>query len=615
MIINMTNKHSNIKKEDFKSFTTTLRTNMCGELNKDLIGKKVKLCGWVNKRRDHGKLIFIDLRDFTGLVQAVFDANNNEASYNIAKEIRTEYVISIEGILKARTEETVNKELVTGDVEVAADSINILSRSKTPPYVLDERDRVDEMSRLKYRYVDLRTEDMQENLRLRHKVTTTTRQYLNSNGFIEVETPILAKSTPEGARDFLVPSRLNPGTFYALPQSPQLYKQILMFSGFDRIYQIARCFRDEDLRADRQPEFTQIDLEMSFVGVNDVIKLIEGLIAKIFTETLDMDLAQPFKRLSWKHSMETYGTDKPDLRFGLEITDLTEIFKNSQFNIFINVLSRKGVIKGLKVDDGSQFTRKDLDDFVDTAKKYGAGGLIWMKVESNNVLNSPVAKFLADDEKQLLIKRLDLKENNLVLIVADQFLKTCSALGALRNQLGYRLNLIDLDVFNFAWVVDFPMFEFDDREKRLSPMHHPFTSPSPDSMELLDMEPLSVKSLAYDIVLNGNEIGGGSIRINDIELQKKVFKILGFDDKRIEDNFGFFLRALQYGAPPHGGIALGMDRLVMILGRLESIREVISFPKTQSAYCMMTESPSVVTEQQLSEVSIKLSPVKKQGEE
>jgi aspartyl-tRNA synthetase len=615
MIINMTNKHSNIKKEDFKSFTTTLRTNMCGELNKDLIGKKVKLCGWVNKRRDHGKLIFIDLRDFTGLVQAVFDANNNKASYNIAKEIRTEYVISIEGTLKARTEETVNKELVTGDVEVAADSINILSRSKTPPYVLDERDRVDEMSRLKYRYVDLRTEDMQENLRLRHKVTTTTRQYLNSNGFIEVETPILAKSTPEGARDFLVPSRLNPGTFYALPQSPQLYKQILMFSGFDRIYQIARCFRDEDLRADRQPEFTQIDLEMSFVGVNDVIKLIEGLIAKIFTETLDMDLAQPFKRLSWKHSMETYGTDKPDLRFGLEITDLTEIFKNSQFNIFINVLSRKGVIKGLKVDDGSQFTRKDLDDFVDTAKKYGAGGLIWMKVESNNVLNSPVAKFLADDEKQLLIKRLDLKENNLVLIVADQFLKTCSALGALRNQLGYRLNLIDLDVFNFAWVVDFPMFEFDDREKRLSPMHHPFTSPSPDSMELLDMEPLSVKSLAYDIVLNGNEIGGGSIRINDIELQKKVFKILGFDDKRIEDNFGFFLRALQYGAPPHGGIALGMDRLVMILGRLESIREVISFPKTQSAYCMMTESPSVVTEQQLSEVSIKLSPVKKQGEE
>ncbi|MBM3700212.1 MAG: aspartate--tRNA ligase [Actinobacteria bacterium] len=611
----MTNKYSSIKKNDFKSFATTLRTNMCGELNRDLIGSKVKLCGWVNKRRDHGKLIFLDLRDFTGLVQVVFDAHDNEPAYNIAKEIRTEYVVLIEGTLKARSAETVNKELATGDVEVAADSISILSSSKTPPYALDERDRVDEMTRLKYRYVDLRTEDMQESLRLRHKVTSTTRQYLNSNGFIEVETPILAKSTPEGARDFLVPSRLNPGTFYALPQSPQLYKQILMFSGFDRIYQIARCFRDEDLRADRQPEFTQIDLEMSFVGVDDVLKLIEGLIAKIFAETLGSDLALPFKRLSWKHSMEAYGTDKPDLRFGMEITDLTDIFKNSQFNIFINVLSRKGVIKGLKVDDGSQFTRKELDEFVDTARKYGAGGLIWIKVESGNVLNSPVSKFLTDDEKQQLIDRLELKENNLVLIVADQFLKTCSALGALRNYLGHRLNLIDLDAFDFAWIVDFPMFEFDDREKRLSPMHHPFTSPSPDSLDMLDIEPLNVKSLAYDIVLNGNEIGGGSIRINDIELQRKIFRILGFDDKRIEDNFGFFLRALQYGAPPHGGIALGMDRLVMILGMLESIREVIAFPKTQSAYCIMTESPSVVTEQQLSEVSIKLSPAKKQGEE
>ncbi|MBN1299167.1 MAG: aspartate--tRNA ligase, partial [Actinobacteria bacterium] len=386
----MTIKHSNIKKDDFNSFVTTLRTNMCGELSMKMIDKKVKLCGWVNKRRDHGKLIFADLRDFSGIIQIVFDANYSDAAYNAAKDIRSEYIISIEGTLKARTEETVNSELATGDIEVAAESINILSRSKTPPYMLDERDRVDEMSRLKYRYVDLRTEDMQKNLRLRHKVTFTTRQYLNSNGFIEVETPILAKSTPEGARDFLVPSRLNPGTFYALPQSPQLYKQILMFSGFDRIYQIARCFRDEDLRADRQPEFTQIDLEMSFVGVDDVIRLIEGLISRIFTDTIGTELSLPFKRLPWKQSMEKYGTDKPDLRFGMEITDLTDIFKNSQFNIFINVLVRKGVIKGLKVDDGSMFTRKDLDDFVDTAKKYGAGGLIWMKVENNNVLNSPV---------------------------------------------------------------------------------------------------------------------------------------------------------------------------------------------------------------------------------
>jgi len=604
-------KYNFKKAASCKNFSTTLRSNLCGELNRDLIGRKVKVCGWVNRRRDHGKLIFIDLRDFTGIVQAVFDANKKSGPYNIAKDIRTEYIIFIEGELKSRSKETVNKEISTGEVEIFADEIMILSRSKTPPYMLDERDRVDEMSRLKYRYVDLRTEDMQANLRLRHEITLTTRNYLNSKGFIEVETPILAKSTPEGARDFLVPSRLNPGTFYALPQSPQLYKQILMFSGFDRIYQIARCFRDEDLRADRQPEFTQIDLEMSFINSDDVMRLVEGLLKKIFKDVIGLELNLPFEKLGWKQSMETYGTDKPDLRFDMKITDLTDIFKESNFNVFMNVINKKGVIKGLVIRNGIQFSRKDMDNFTNIARKYGAGGLVWIRVEKNNVLSSPIAKFLKDEEKESLARKLKLKENDIVLIVADQFIKTCNSLGALRSHLGNRLNLIELDEFKFVWIVGFPLFEFDDKEKKLKPMHHPFTSPTPETEDLLDIEPLKTGSLAYDIVLNGSEVGGGSIRINNIDIQKKIFRILGFDEKRIEENFGFFLRALEYGAPPHGGIAFGMDRLAMIIGRLESIREVIAFPKTQSAFCMMTESPSKVTQQQLEEVNIRLTSLKK----
>ncbi|MBM3705548.1 MAG: aspartate--tRNA ligase, partial [Actinobacteria bacterium] len=420
----------------FDRFVTTLRTNLCGQLNKEFISKKVRVCGWVNKRRDHGKLIFIDLRDFSGIVQLVFDQNYNLKTYEAARDLRSEYVISIEGTVSARSEETVNPDIKTGEIEIFADAISVLSASKTPPFILDERDRVDEMSRLKYRYIDLRTEEMQYNLRLRHRVTLTTRNYLNSNGFIEIETPILAKSTPEGARDFLVPSRLNPGNFYALPQSPQLFKQILMFSGFDRIYQIARCFRDEDLRADRQPEFTQIDLEMSFIGVEDIIKLIEGLLKDIFKNCTGETLSTPFVQFSWKSSMETYGTDKPDLRFDLKITDITEVFKNSQFNVFMNVINKKGCIKCIVVEEGAHFSRKELDDLVDMVKKYGAGGLVWMKVEKNMSLNSPVSKFLSADEKENLYKLLNLKENNLVLIVADQFLKTCESLGAIRTFIG-----------------------------------------------------------------------------------------------------------------------------------------------------------------------------------
>jgi aspartyl-tRNA synthetase len=607
----MSEKYNYRGKINFENYKTSIRTNLCGELRKCHVGKIVKVCGWLNKRRDHGKLIFVDLRDFSGVVQVVFDKNYRNKTYNDAKNLRTEYVISIEGKVKERSDDTINKDLPTGEIEIFADTIEIFSTSKTTPFMLNNRSRVDEMTRLRYRYLDLRTEEMQNNLRLRNLITFLTRGYLASQGFVEVETPILAKSTPEGARDFIVPSRLNPGTFYALPQSPQLFKQILMFSGFDRIYQIARCFRDEDLRADRQPEFTQIDLEMSFVKVDDVINLIEGLLHYIFIESINESLKLPFPRLSWKESMETYGTDKPDTRFELKINDISDIFENSEFNIFINVLSKKGCIKCLKIEDSGIFSRKDIDDFVDMAKRYGAGGLIWIKVDENHIFNSPIAKFISNKEKANLIKKLNLKENNLLLIIAEEFLKTCETLGAIRTFLGTKLNLIVEDEFKFTWIVDFPLFEWDEKEKRLSPTHHPFTSPTPETIKYLEKEPLKVFSLAYDIVLNGNEIGGGSIRINKIDLQEKIFKTLGFNDKRIEENFGFLLKSLEYGAPPHGGIALGMDRLVMLIGKMESIREVIAFPKTQSAYCMMTESPSLVTEQQLSEVYIKLAQIKK----
>jgi len=610
----MDEKYNYRKNIDFVRYKTVLRSNLCGELRKDHVGKHVRVCGWINRRRDHGKLIFIDLRDFSGIVQVVIDANVNEKVYSIARELRSEYVISVKGEITSRSPETINSDLPSGEIEIAAEDITILSIAKTPPFILDNRDIVDEMTRLKYRYIDLRTEEMQSNMRLRHTVTATTRDYLNENGFVEVETPILAKSTPEGARDFLVPSRLNPGNFYALPQSPQLFKQILMFSGFDRIYQIARCFRDEDLRADRQPEFTQIDLEMSFVGVDDVISLIEGLIKLLFNSITGGKIDVPFRRVVWKESMERYGSDKPDLRFGLEINDISDIFSSSQFNVFINVLGKGGCIKCLKVENAKDFSRKDLDGLIDMAKKFGAGGLIWIKVEENHQFNSPVSKYILPSEKEKLINDLDAKEGDLLLIVADDFYKTCNSLGAIRAYLGKKLNLINEEDFKFVWIVDFPLFEWDGKEKRFSPMHHPFTRPSADTEEFLEKDTLSVNSLAYDIVLNGTELGGGSIRINDIELQRKIFKILGFDEKRIEENFGFLLRALEHGAPPHGGIALGMDRLVMLLGGLESIREVIAFPKTQSAFCMMTDSPSAVTDQQLSEVHIKLSGVKKEQE-
>ncbi|MHB1441681.1 MAG: aspartate--tRNA ligase, partial [Candidatus Humimicrobiaceae bacterium] len=527
-------------------------------------------------------------------------------AYECAKELRSEFVVQISGTVKNRTAETVNSEINTGDIEIFADKLSILSKAKTPPFMIDERDQVDELTRLKYRYIDLRTSEMQKNLRLKSAVMNTTRNYLNSNGFVEIETPILAKSTPEGARDFLVPSRLNPNKFYALPQSPQLFKQILMFSGYDRIFQLARCFRDEDLRSDRQPEFTQIDIEMTFVKQEDVMTLIEGLINVIFNEVLDTDIKLPLEKITWLEAISNYGSDKPDLRFELKIKDISEIFVDCDLKIFKDTLNSGGVVKCIKLEDASLLSRKDLDDIVLLAKSSGAGGLLWMKTDENMELQSPVSKFLSDSEKEKIIKSLDLKRNNLVLIISDKFITACSVLGVIRNHLAGKLNLFNKDEYKFLWVYDFPLFEYDEKENRYKSVHHPFTMPDANTINYLDSDPLKVNSVSYDIVLNGTEIGGGSIRINDIEIQTQILKILKVDLVKARDNFGFFLNAMEYGTPPHGGIALGLDRLVMLLGRLKSIREVIAFPKTQSAIDIMSQSPANIEENQLKDLFISL---------
>jgi aspartyl-tRNA synthetase len=591
---------------DFENiFKTGFRTNLCGVINKDYSEKEVVLCGWVSKRRDHGKLIFTDLRDFSGIIQIVFNPLFNEESYEIAKELRNEYVIQVKGIVKKRTQDTVNKDINTGEVEIFAKELKILNKAKTPPFMLDNREQIDELTRLKYRYIDLRTNEMQKNLRFKSDIMNITRNYLSSHGFVEIETPILAKSTPEGARDFLVPSRLNPNKFYALPQSPQLFKQILMFSGYDRIYQLARCFRDEDLRADRQPEFTQIDLEMTFVKQEDVMLLIEGLIKDIFNKALGTEIKLPIEKITWFDAISNYGSDKPDLRFDLKINDISEVFKDSEIKIFKETLINGGVIKCIKIDNSLLLSRKDLDDIVIMAKDNGAGGLLWIKIDENLQMQSPIAKFLTENEKEKLVNKLNLKANNLVLIISDKFINACNALGIIRNHLAEKLNLINKDEYKFLWVYDFPLFEFDEKENRYKSVHHPFTMPDSKTISYLDSDPLKVNSISYDIVLNGTEIGGGSIRINDLKLQTKIFKILKIDLEKAKDNFGFFLNAMEYGTPPHGGIALGLDRLVMLLGKLKSIREVIAFPKTQSAIDMMTQSPANVSENQLKELYIK----------
>ncbi len=573
------------------------RTHTCGELNLDSVGKDVTLMGWVHSRRDLGKLIFVDLRDREGITQVVFDPQVSQSAYEKAKQLKDEYVIAIKGKVDRRVKGQENPKLVTGEIEVKVESLKILNSSDILPFQIHGAVDGSETLRLKYRYLEMRRHEVMEVFRLRHKIASFIRNYFDKKGFIEVETPFLTKSTPEGARDYLVPSRVHKGKFYALPQSPQLFKQILMIAGFDRYYQIVRCFRDEDLRADRQPEFTQVDVEMSFVDEEDVMGVFEEMIKRLFKKVLDYEVKTPIPRLSYEDAIERFGSDKPDLRFGMEIHDITEPLKESEFKIFLNVISAGGRIKAIKLKDQG-FSRKELDGISEEVKNYGASGILWARVIKDG-WQSPVKKYVQDEKKKEINQILDAKEGDLILMIADKNDVATKALGMLRCSLARRLGLLEKEKFDFVWIKNFPLLQYNEEEHRLEPMHHPFTSPLDEDIELLEKEPLKVKAKAYDLVLNGQEIGGGSIRIHNLELQNKIFKIIGISEQEAQKKFGFFLEALRYGAPPHGGMALGFDRLVAIMTGKESIREVIPFPKTTSAICPLTGAPSEVDEEQL----------------
>jgi aspartyl-tRNA synthetase len=581
------------------------RTHTCGELRASDVGKIVTLNGWVDRRRDLGGLIFIDLRDRYGKTQVVFSPQHNDQAYQIAKELKSEFVISVTGKVERRPKGAENPSLPTGEIDVLADEVQILSKSETPPFLIEDDINVSEELRLKYRYLDLRRPIMQSNLITRHRMAQVVRRYFDENGFIEIETSFLVKSTPEGARDFLVPSRLHPGKFYALPQSPQLYKQILMVAGFDRYFQIVRCFRDEDLRADRQPEFTQIDVEMSFVTEEDVFNIVEGLIFRLMKEIKGIEIQLPFPRIPYIEAIEKYGTDKPDLRFDLEIVNATDIFKTTEFKVFREAIENGGVICGLNLPGCANFSRKQIDELTNFVKDLGAGGLVHFKVENGEV-ESPVAKYFTKISLQKLKERMNSRDGDLMILISDQPQKVYSILGSLRLEMGRRLNLIDEEQFKFAWIVDFPLLEWDEEENRWVSVHHPFTSPKLENLHLLDSDPGKVRARAYDLVLNGNEIAGGSIRIHDAELQRKIFKLLGISDEEARKKFGFLLEAFKYGAPPHGGIAFGFDRLVMLFTGMKSIRDVIAFPKTSSALSLMDEAPSEVDPKQLDELHIQV---------
>ncbi|MCF8095491.1 MAG: aspartate--tRNA ligase [Desulfobacteraceae bacterium] len=580
------------------------RTHHCNALGIADKGSEVVLMGWAQRRRDHGGVIFIDLRDLQGITQVVFNPDRNSAVHEKAHAIRNEYVMAVRGVVEARPEDMANPLLATGEIEVMVSELKILNRAETPPFMIEDNIEVNENTRLQHRHIDLRRPSLQRNIMMRNRAAMTARRYLDEQGFLDIETPFLTRSTPEGARDYLVPSRLNPGSFYALPQSPQLFKQLLMISGFERYYQIVRCFRDEDLRADRQPEFTQIDMEMSFVGEEDVMAVSEGLVSAVFKSVLDVEIKTPFDRMTYHEALGRYGLDRPDTRFGLELCDISDIVEGSGFKVFSGAVKKGGIVKAINAKGCAGFTRKEIDDFTDFVAVYRAKGLAWIRIKEDE-WQSPITKFFSEEEKKEMAERLDMQPGDLVFFGADQPAVVNEALGHLRVHLGRKLGLIDDSVYRFVWITDFPMLEYDETEKRYQALHHPFTSPAEEDMDKLSTDPLSVRSRAYDLVLNGTEIGGGSIRIHQKDLQIKVLQTLGMDREEYEEKFGFLISALDSGAPPHGGIAFGFDRLMAILCGNNSIREVIAFPKTQKGACLMTDAPSLASKAQLDELGLK----------